>query len=90
MGVEIKLPSYLVPGNGPKCPIIVNCKTIGQCLSEVVRLCPTLEDKIFEKKGCLRTYFTFYINDKSVYQNDLETVVNNGDKITVAFLIAGG
>ena len=47
MSVEIIIPPNLFPGNEQKRTTIVNGKTAGECLKELVRLHPAIEEKIF-------------------------------------------
>ncbi len=90
MSVKINIPPYWFPGNEQKRPIIVNCKTAGECLKKLLRVYPDIEDKLFEKNGRLKTHIDIFINKKSVYPEDLDSKVKSGDEIDLIRLISGG
>lgn len=90
MSVEIIIPPNLFPGDEQKRPIIVNGKTAGECLKEVVRVYPAIEEKIFETNGRLKTYIAIYVNNKDTYPEDLESKVKSGDKIALVRVFSGG
>lgn len=90
MSVEITLPPHLIPPDEPKKRITVSGKTAGECLKELVRIYPALEEKLYEKDGSLGTYISIYVNNKNAYPEDLETQVKAGDEIAIVLVFSGG
>ncbi len=68
----------------------VNGNTVGECLDDLVKQMPDIEEKIFDKKGKLLTYVDIYVNKKSSYPEELAKPVKDGDELSVTFIIAGG
>ena len=90
MSVKINIPQYWFPGNEQKRPIMVNCKTAGECLKKLLSVYPDIEEKLFEKNGKLKTHIDIFINKKSAYPEDLDSKVKSGDEIDLIRLISGG
>lgn len=90
MSVEIIIPPKLFPGNEQEETTIVNGKTAGECLKELIRVYPAIEEEIFETKGRLKTYMAIYINNKNAYPGDLDSKVKDGDEIALVRVFSGG
>ena len=68
----------------------VNGDTVGECLSDLVKQFPGIEQGIFDKPGQLLNYVYFLVNGKATYPTSLAMPVNDGDELTIALLLAGG
>ncbi len=64
--------------------------TVGECLSQLVKQFPGIEEGIFDKQGQLLNYVYFFVNGKASYPTLLTMPVNDGDELTIALLLAGG
>ncbi|MDP2916466.1 MAG: MoaD/ThiS family protein [Dehalococcoidia bacterium] len=90
MSVTVVIPhfwGYLV--NGVK-EVDVDCRTIGECLTALTEHFPQLNDLLFDKKGRLHGFIDITVNEKSAYPDELNKPVNDGDKVFIANIIAGG
>ena len=65
----------------------VEGRTVGECLSHVIRNFPGIEKHLLAKDGKLLTHFDIWVNGKSAYPEMLAKSVQDGDKLDI--LISG-
>ena len=65
-------------------------KTVRECLHDLVRQFPDLKKMLLDKDGNLMHSYDFFINGESIYPKDMNTPLNDGDKLNVLFIIHGG
>jgi molybdopterin converting factor small subunit len=65
-------------------------KTVGECLTDLVRKFPGLEPSIFDKTGKLNHIVEVYLNLQSAYPDELAKPVKDGDEIHITVMLAGG
>ena len=70
--------------------IEVNGGTVGQCLDGLVKQFPSIKQGLFDGNGKLHGYIDIYVNGESAYPEVLATLVKDGDKLHIIFLIGGG
>ena len=90
MSIEITLSPVLVQYTKNQQVARVNGSTVGECLDHLVKQFPDLKQALFDKNGRLRHYIDVYVNQKSTYPEELVKPVNDGDKLHIVILIAGG
>jgi molybdopterin converting factor small subunit len=90
MSVEIYLPPFLQALAGGASKFDVAGGTIGECLRDLVRLCPQLKDRIFNRRGKLIKGINIFVNRANVSPDPLSRLVCNGDKVHVASTVLGG
>ena len=67
----------------------VEGKTVGECLKDLVKKYPPLNEEIF-KNGKLNSLIEVYLNGASAYPNELAKPVKNGDKISLVYMLSSG
>ena len=90
MTAEIYIPQFLQHLTNGVNVVDVNGSTVGECLNDLVKQFPQLRALLFEKKGRLRQLLNIYINRESAYPEELAKPVNDGDKLQIVYIIAGG
>lgn len=70
--------------------IELEADTVGGCLERLAKNYPKLKLHLFDKKGELRNYVALYLNQESVYPQELAAPVADGDELHITLLIAGG
>ena len=65
-------------------------RTVGECLSDLIRRFPGMEKAIFAKKDKLLNIVEVYLNHSSAYPNELAKPVKDGDEIHLVLMLAGG
>jgi len=68
----------------------VNGSTVGECLGQLVKQFPSIEDELFDKDGNVLNYIDIYVNGKSSYPEELAKPVNDGDELYILQAIGGG
>ncbi len=68
----------------------VQGKTVGECLSQLIRQFPGMEKALFSKKDKLLNTVEIYVNHASAYPNELAKAVKDGDEIHLLVMLAGG
>ena len=91
MGVRIQIPSYLRRAVGVSPDIQVEGGTVLECLRDLVRRHPRLEEAIFDDQGKVLLKWMIYVNDRAyVGSSSLCHPVGNDDSIGLYPLSAGG
>lgn len=68
----------------------VTGSTVVECLRHLVKQFPNIEERLFDKDGNLLSYIEIYVNEESVHSEGLLKPITEGDKISIALMIAGG
>jgi molybdopterin converting factor small subunit len=89
MSIEISLHKTHRRYTDGKEIIEVDGKTVGECLKELVKKYPALDKEIF-KNGKLHSLIEVYLNGASAYPNELAKPVNDGDKISLVYMLSSG
>ncbi len=90
MNIEIHIPPSLEPFTGGSRLIAVGGSTAGECLDDLLARYPGLRERLFDEKGALRKGLDVFVNGRSTRPQGLARPVRDGDKIQIAYLIAGG
>jgi molybdopterin converting factor small subunit len=70
--------------------IEVEGRTVGDCLRDLVRRCPGIEERLFDRKGKLLPVVEVFVNHRSTFPEELAMQVSDGDEIQLTLLLAGG
>ncbi len=90
MSVEIHIPQALQHiTEGKKVIEVPVGNTVGDCINELIKLYPKIKEEIF-KGDKLRDHIEIYLNMQSTYPEELLKKVNDGDKIHIITMLAGG
>ena len=90
MSVEIHIPQFLQHLAGGTRVVNARGNTVGECLADLVKQYPQLEESLFNKKGKLLTLLSIYVNGKAAYPDELAKPVKEGDKLQIMYTLVGG
>ncbi len=90
MSVEINIPQFLQHLANDVKVAEVNGETVGECLEELVKRFPRLEEPLFDEEGKLLNLLNVYINRVSSYPEELAKPVGDGDKLHIMYTLVGG
>ena len=90
MSVQIDIPPLLRHLTDGATTAKVKGSTVGECLNHFVRQYPRTKKLLFDKDGKLLRYVEVYVNKVTTYPEELATPVNDGDEISIVYVIAGG
>jgi len=68
----------------------VEGSTVGECLRSLVNQHPHMKDVLFDKKEKLLNVIEIYVNQESAYPEEEVKPVNDGDRIHLTVMLAGG
>jgi molybdopterin synthase sulfur carrier subunit len=90
MPVTLHLPAVLAKLAESR-TITVDATTVGEVVARVSDRYPSLAPRLRDDAGLPYAFVTFYLNDEDIrFQGGFDTVVNDGDELTVVPAIAGG
>ncbi len=90
MSVKVKISAVFQPATGGVKEARVDCKTVGECLTQVAKKYPNLEKMFFDEKDKLSGFLTVFVNEECVRDNLADTPVKSGDEILPVMIIEGG
>ena len=90
MSIEVNIHQALRHLTNKQTHVEVNGATVGECLDDLVRQFPGMKPKLFHKNGDLLAYVEIYVNQESSYPEELAKRVNDGDRLHITLVLAGG
>lgn len=90
MAIEVHLPSMFRTYAEGRMFVECQGRTVKDCLDQIVGKYPDLRDQFFDKNGGLKKVIEIYVNGKSAYPKELEKELQDGDKVFVTLMLAGG
>jgi molybdopterin converting factor small subunit len=90
MSVQIDIPPLLRHLTDGETAAEVKGSTVGECLNHFVRQYPKTKRRLFDKEGKLLRYVEVCVNKATTYPEELATPVNDGDEISIVYVISGG
>jgi sulfur-carrier protein len=90
MSVQIDIPPLLRHLTDGATAAKVKGSTVGDCLNHFIEQYPRTKKLLFDKDGKLLRYVEVYVNKVTTYPEETATPVNDGDEISIVYVIAGG
>ena len=90
MSIKINIPSYLQPFADGRDVVEVTGNTTGECLLNLSKRFPDMDDKIFNKGGELIDYISIFVNGELDNTDGLTKTVNDGDELHIFYILGGG
>lgn len=90
MSATVKIPTQLRAATGGESVVEVEATTVGGALDAVFDLHDGLRERITQD-GDLRRFVNVYVSGEDIrFQDGLETIVKDGDEVTILPAVAGG
>jgi molybdopterin synthase sulfur carrier subunit len=91
MAVRVTIPHILRDLTEGADEVCVEADTVAQLLQELEERFPGVKRRICREDGSLHGFVNLYVNDEEVrFLNGLDTVLKDGDSVTILTMIAGG
>jgi molybdopterin synthase sulfur carrier subunit len=91
MEVQVRIPTPLKKLAGEQDVIKAEGKTVGEVLQWLTETYPSLKERLRDERGEVRRFINIYVNDEDIrFNQNLETLVKEGDQISIIPAIAGG
>jgi molybdopterin synthase sulfur carrier subunit len=89
--VQVRIPTMMRQDTGGQASVEASGATIGEVLDDLVRRFPAMAAKLRNPDGTLHRFVNVYVNDEDVrYLDKLDTVVSDGDEVSIVPAVAGG
>ncbi|MCX7857252.1 MAG: MoaD/ThiS family protein [Deltaproteobacteria bacterium] len=88
MSVKVFVHPFL--NNGKELEVEVKGSTVGECIRELLKVHPQIEEKLFDKNKKIRGYIDILVNSKSAFPKELAHPVSDGDTINLIVFLSGG
>jgi len=91
MGVSVKIPTPLRKLTNGQAEVSAEGKTVKEVIENLERDCSGIKARICDEQGDLRRFVNVYLNDEDIrFLQDLDTVISDGDGLSIIPAIAGG
>ncbi len=91
MSVRVQLANVLAKLADGDRTVQASGQTVGEVVAELAERFPGLGGRLRDEDGTPYEFVTFYLNDSDIRLSDgFETVVRDGDDLTVVPAVAGG
>ena len=91
MSAVIEIPSALQRFVNNRSSVEVPEGSVKEAIDTLISQHRGLKEHLFDEQGRIRSFVNIYLNDEDIrYEQNLETVVKNGDVIQIVPSIAGG
>ena len=90
MSVKIGIPPFLLQIANNNREVMVEGKTVGECLQALIARFPEAEKVIMDTNGKLLKHIDVFINGVSIYPEELTKIVEDGDELYIVNIIVGG
>jgi molybdopterin converting factor small subunit len=90
MNVIINLATYLQPYADNNEKVEVRGNTIEDCINNLVENFPNIKIMLIGEDGKILPYVNIFLNEETVYPDQLTTPVKDNDEIYLLYLIGGG
>ncbi|MEK6744831.1 MAG: MoaD/ThiS family protein [Nitrospirota bacterium] len=90
MGVKVRIPTPLQKLTNGKAEVECSAKNIAELVDALEKDYPGIKERLSEG-GKVRRFINIYVNDEDIrFVNKEETVLKDGDNISIVPAIAGG
>ena len=91
MAVKVKIPTQLRAATGGAGELEVAGATVGEVLDALFDRHGELRDRLSDGDGGLRRFVNVYVDGEDIrFLDGLDTVVKDGDEVTILPAVAGG
>ncbi len=91
MPVKVRIPTPLRSLTNGSEEVVVEGNSIKEVIDNLETDYEGFKARLCDEKGQIRRFINFYLNDEDIrFKDNQETVVNDGDQISIVPAIAGG
>jgi molybdopterin synthase sulfur carrier subunit len=91
MSVTVRIPTTMRPLCGGSSTVKVDGSKLSEVLADLNAQFPGFDDRLFDETGALRKFVNVFVADDDVrYLDGLDTVVPDGETVSIIPAVAGG
>jgi molybdopterin synthase sulfur carrier subunit len=91
MPVKVRIPTPLRKLTHDEEIVQVSATTVGGAISELQSRYPGIKERLTDEAGSVRRFVNVYVNEEDIrFLQNQETVLRDGDEVSIIPAIAGG
>lgn len=91
MAAKVRIPTPLRKLTNDQDTVEVQAGTVGQAIDGLQARFPGIRDRLLDEKGDVRRFVNVYVNEEDIrFLQNKETIIKDGDEISIIPAIAGG
>jgi len=91
MAITVRIPTPLQKLTNSQAEVSATGSTVKDLLADLEKQFPGIKERLYDEQGKLRRFINFYVNNEDIrFLQGEETVIKEGDEISVVPAIAGG
>ena len=91
MAITVRIPTPLQRLTNGQAEVQCDGKTVAELLSDLERRHPGIKERICDEQGKLRRFVNIFVNEEDIrFAQGDQTVVKDGDEVSIIPAIAGG
>lgn len=91
MPKKVRIPTPLRKLTNNEELVEVNAATVGEAISELQTRFPGIKERLMDESGGIRRFVNVYVNEEDIrFLQNQETVLKDGDEVSIIPAIAGG
>ena len=91
MPVKVRIPTPLQKLTAEKAEIEIKAANIKELLAQLEKNYPGMKDRLCDEQGKIRRFVNLYLNEEDIrFLKQEETLLKDGDEISIVPAIAGG
>jgi sulfur-carrier protein len=91
MSVQVLIPTPLQQFTENKPTLECSASSISELIEAMEQSCPGIKARLCDEEGKPRRFLNLYVNDEDIrFLEGTETVLNDGDRVSIVPAVAGG
>ena len=91
MPINVRIPTPLRKLTNEEAVVQVEAKTVSEAVAQLQSRFPGIEERLVDEKGEVRRFVNVYVNEEDIrFLQNQQTVLKDGDEISIIPAIAGG
>ena len=91
MSIHVRIPTPLRRFTGGKDTVAIQASTVAELLDNLEANHPGLKSRVCDANGKVRRFVNIFVRDEDIrYLDNLDTLLNTGDEVSIVPAIAGG
>ncbi|MFT5206812.1 MAG: molybdopterin synthase sulfur carrier subunit [Candidatus Omnitrophota bacterium] len=91
MAVKVRIPTPLQKLTNNEAEVICDVTSVEKMLGSLESQFPGIKDRLCDQEGKLRRFVNVYVNEEDIrFMQGPETVLKDGDEVSIIPAIAGG
>ena len=91
MSAQVRIPTPLRRFTGGAEAVSVDGATVGALVNDMENNSPGIKERLCDEAGAVRRFVNIFVNGEDIrFLNGLDTLVKEGDEVSIVPAIAGG